>query len=41
MMLIVLGAVTLGSATVIDTNSTTTNRADITIAAVTGGSITP
>ena len=32
------GAVTLGSATTIDTNSTTTNRADITIAAITGGS---
>ena len=32
------GAVTLGSATTIDTNSTTTNRADITVAAITGGS---
>ena len=34
---VVLGAITLGSATTVDTNSTTTNRADITIAAVTGG----
>ena len=31
------GAVTLGSATTIDTNSTNSNRADITVAAITGG----
>ena len=30
----------LGSATTIDTNSTNTNRADITIAAITGGNNT-
>ena len=37
---IVLGAVTLGSNTAVDTNSTTTNRADITLGAVTGGNNT-
>ena len=31
------GAVTLGNNVTIDTNSTNTNRADITIAAITGG----
>ena len=37
---ITLGAFKIGSTTNIDTNSTTTNRADITIAAVTGGNNT-
>ncbi len=37
---ITFGAVTLGNNVTIDTNSTTTNRADITLGAVTGGSNT-
>ena len=37
---LIFGAITLGNNVTIDTNSTTTNRADITVAAITGGNNT-